>query len=169
MATGVSAGGFAEFRPDCALVCPGLLLPLLRVTLPEPPLRIPGPYHTGWARGPRRERSSRLATGACVYLWKALTGRRNCVRNNRHKSTDLLAGSFRVLGKDKTIKLGPFIYKTCSEITIRQRPVMQSAAKHLAWGTHSLGATVLITTTSEMLRCTLHDRPLSLFRNRSIN
>lgn len=104
MATGVSAGGFAEFRPDYALVCPGLLLPLLRVTPPEPPPRIPGPYHTGWARGPRRGRSSRLATGACVYLWKALTGRRNCVRNNRHKSTDLLAGSFRVLGKDKHLR-----------------------------------------------------------------
>ena len=37
---------------------------------------------------------------------------------------------------------------------------MQSAAKHLAWGTDSIGATVLSTTTSEMLRCALHDRPL---------
>ena len=50
---------------------------------------------------------------------------------------------------------------------------MPSAAQHLAWGTHSLthslGAMVLITTTSEMLRCARHDRPLSLFRNKSIH
>ena len=44
---------------------------------------------------------------------------------------------------------------------------MQSAAKHLAGSTNPIGATVLSTTTREMLRCALHDRSLFLFRNRS--
>ena len=38
---------------------------------------------------------------------------------------------------------------------------MQRAAKHLVWGTNSIGATGLIAAPREMLRCPLHD---SLYR-----
>ena len=47
--------------------------------------------------------------------------------------------------------------------------VMQRAAQHLAGSTNPIGATVLNTTTREILRCALHDRPLFLFRNKSID
>ena len=44
---------------------------------------------------------------------------------------------------------------TYSEI---KRPVMQSAAKHLAWDSNQTRCTDWITTVREMLRCALHDR-----------
>ena len=43
---------------------------------------------------------------------------------------------------------------------------MQSAAKHLACVSNPVDTTVSITTPREMLRCALHDRHLSLFRNK---
>ena len=44
---------------------------------------------------------------------------------------------------------------------------MQSVAKHLACISNSVDTTVPIITPREMLRCALHDRYLSLFRNKS--
>ena len=39
---------------------------------------------------------------------------------------------------------------------------MQRTAKHLAYSTNLIVLTLLSTTTSEMLRCALHDRPLCM-------
>ena len=43
--------------------------------------------------------------------------------------------------------------------------VMQHVAQHLACVSNPVDITGLIITPSEMLRCVLHDQPLSLFRN----